>query len=517
MATMGVLEILVKATGADKVVGQLDKAAGKVMASQKKIQDFTKNLRGFITQFGGAMEVILAGVGGAISMFLVQVPVFQQLFGTLQVLIAMLAYMLDQVFRPIIQPLIDGIMKFADAISSWPPWLKEIIGWTILVAAVLTVLAGVTIGLIALFASGIGEAAAVVLLVFIALFAAIIIIVAVIVLLREAWKNNWLGIRDITKAVVDFIIGYYTFWWNAAKAVFNGIITAAKYLIDWFWNTFGTQIMGVLENAMKTFNAWKGAIEFVFGVIIGIVTYFLGVFKGLWDSNFLGIKSTVTFIFDQIKTAISNALSIATAIIGVALAAIEADFNYIKLFFGTVWDAIVLIFTTGVNLLLSSINIFLDLLRLDFPAVFNDAKTYMQTLIDFFVDGAAIISNAWKGIATIIVNAFNGAINAINGISYTVPDWVPVIGGKSWSPSIANISMPSLDSQGIIQKTGIAQVHAGEGVFAMDKLREVMSEVMMRGGGNFHGNIIIQIDGREIGRVINAQASKDYSGRGAFG
>lgn len=517
MTQMGVLEILVKATGMDKVLDKLEKGAGKVVQHQKKINDYTKNLQTFIKQFGGAMEVILAGVGGAISMLLVQVPVFQQLFGTLEVLIAMLAYMLDEVLRPIIQPLIDGIMKFADTISTWPPWLKEIIGWTILTAAVLTILAGVTIALIALFASGIGEAAAVVLLVFIALFAAVIIIVAAIVLLREAWKNNWLGIRDITKAVVDFIVDYYTFWWNTAKAVFNGIIAAATYLINWFWDTFGTQIMGVVENAIETFNAWKHAIDVVFGGVMYLVGLFFAGLKYLWDNNFLGIKTTVTFIFEQIKTAISNALSIATDIIRIALSGIEAYFNYIKLFFGTVWDAIVLIFKTAVNLLLGNINIFLDLLRLDFPAVIADAMTNLQTLIDFFVNGATIIANAWKGIATIIVNAFNGAINAINGISYTVPDWVPVIGGKSWSPGIPNISMPSLDSQGIIQKTGVAQVHAGEGVYAMDKLKEVMSEVMSRTGGGFHGNIIIQIDGREIGRVINAQASKDFGGRGVYG
>jgi uncharacterized protein (DUF1330 family) len=88
---MGVLEILVKATGMDKVLDKLEKGAGKVVQHQKKINDYTKNLQTFIKQFGGAMAVILGGLTTAIGTLLVQTPVLQQLFGSMEVLIAMLA------------------------------------------------------------------------------------------------------------------------------------------------------------------------------------------------------------------------------------------------------------------------------------------------------------------------------------------------------------------------------------------------------------------------------------------
>ncbi len=56
------------------------------------------------------------------------------------------------------------------------------------------------------------------------------------------------------------------------------------------------------------------------------------------------------------------------------------------------------------------------------------------------------ISSIWNGIKNTIkggvnfaIDGVNKLINGINGIKFTAPDWVPAIGGQSWSASIPNV------------------------------------------------------------------------------
>lgn len=56
-----------------------------------------------------------------------------------------------------------------------------------------------------------------------------------------------------------------------------------------------------------------------------------------------------------------------------------------------------------------------------------------------------------------IVDAVNGMIQGINGIEISVPDWVPKIGGVSWSPDIGYISHIGSKGLHIPQVPGLAE------------------------------------------------------------
>ena len=77
------------------------------------------------------------------------------------------------------------------------------------------------------------------------------------------------------------------------------------------------------------------------------------------------------------------------------------------------------------------------------------------------------ISNLFTGIIDVLKSPFNmlisGAnaiINGLNGISVTVPNWVPFIGGKELGFSIPTI--PMFETGGTVAETGMAVVHEGE-------------------------------------------------------
>ena len=93
------------------------------------------------------------------------------------------------------------------------------------------------------------------------------------------------------------------------------------------------------------------------------------------------------------------------------------------------------------------------------------------------------ISNMWKGIVNSvfgfinrIINAVNGLISGLNQVKFTAPDWVPVIGGKSWGVNIALIpNVPMLAEGGIVTAPTLAMID--EAVVPLSKMDRV-------GGGN---------------------------------
>lgn len=86
----------------------------------------------------------------------------------------------------------------------------------------------------------------------------------------------------------------------------------------------------------------------------------------------------------------------------------------------------------------------------------GDWEKAWQGVVDIFSG----IFETLTGIAKSVINGVSGAINAvigaINRMGFTIPDWVPVIGGKSFSVNIPTI--PTLAKGTDNWKGGIAQV-----------------------------------------------------------
>lgn len=95
-----------------------------------------------------------------------------------------------------------------------------------------------------------------------------------------------------------------------------------------------------------------------------------------------------------------------------------------------------------------------------------------------------IVSNLVQGLVQIVklpINAIIGAVNsvigAINNCGFTIPDWVPVLGGKSFSINLPTI--PMLAAGGIATAPTLAMIGEGgepEAVMPLSKLAELLDE-----------------------------------------
>lgn len=74
----------------------------------------------------------------------------------------------------------------------------------------------------------------------------------------------------------------------------------------------------------------------------------------------------------------------------------------------------------------------------------GDIKGAFEEFLNFLKHWGSQIVNLGNNLINVIIKAVNGAINGFNKIKIEIPEWVPAIGGNSWSPNIPNIPLVPL-------------------------------------------------------------------------
>lgn len=93
-------------------------------------------------------------------------------------------------------------------------------------------------------------------------------------------------------------------------------------------------------------------------------------------------------------------------------------------------------------------------------------KGAWQNIIDIFGNIFGAITNMAKAPINGVISAINTVIEGINGVGFTIPDWVPVVGGKSYSIAIPEI--PMLAAGGFTSGVSIAGEAGTEAVISFD-------------------------------------------------
>ena len=302
--------------------------------------------------------------------------------------------------------------------------------------------------------------------------------------LSDALGGLWRTIQvDVLQPIGKMLIPYVskgidaikdmTKWWNklepaTQKNIVKFAVIAAT--IPPVVLAIGKLVKGV-GSAITTFGKIKGAATKVSGVIKGAG----GIIGMLKSPIGIAIMATVALVtagvllyknWDKVKAWLSKTWS------GIkedasALWQKFKDFgNNIKTGFLEDWRAM----KDGV------VGFFTDL----YDAGVEKFEALKKTLknVGEFITGAFTTtwSKAWDGLKNIVGNAFgaleglvktpinavislvNGAIDGINSIHFTVPEWVPGIGGKGWQ-GLGIPHIPALAKGTDNWRGGIAQVH----------------------------------------------------------
>ena len=204
----------------------------------------------------------------------------------------------------IVQFLSDLVAKFT---ALTPEQQKMVLIIGAIVAAIgpaITIIGGL-ISAIGAIIPIVGAVAGVLTFPLIAIIAAVIAIAA---LLYAAWVNNWGGIQEKTKAVMDAIVAI----WNAFVGLFTPMVEAWQAAFAGDWYTFGEKVR----------EFWDGIWKLIFTIVEKAVAWFKSIDWGEVGMSILkgianGITAGVKWVVDAAKNAAKAAFEAAKGFLGI--------------------------------------------------------------------------------------------------------------------------------------------------------------------------------------------------------
>lgn len=161
--------------------------------------------------------------------------------------------------------------------------------------------------------------------------------------------------------------------------------------------------------------------------------------------------------------------------------------------------------------------------------VYKNIKDILKGVIDFIVgvftgdwtkawEGVTeIFKGIWNNIVAIIeaainfiIDGVNLLISALNTIHFEIPDWVPIIGGKSFGisiPLVSQVALPRLAEGAVIPPNRefmavLGDQKSGTNIETpLETMVQAFKQAMNESGGLLQ-TIILQLNGREFARAV---------------
>lgn len=284
--------------------------------------------------------------------------------------------------------------------------------------------------------------------------------------------------------VGDFITGLFAD---------GGVATAMAPLRDAITGMFG-------DNAGLAFDGLVQILQSVMGVVGQVVTFANTTVKPIIQDIFSFITTTVVPIILQTFTAAAPIISGIITNLGTAIM--------------TVAQIIGMAIQTAMPVIQSVISVVMSIASVVIPALLAGYETFssglttivtsIQTVFQGIIDFVTGVFTgnwqmAWQGVQDIfggifeglgalvktpinaVISIINKAISGINGLGLTIPDWVPVIGGKNFSINIPE--MPMLAKGGFTNGPSIVGEAGTEAVISFQKgVRSQNIDTWLRAG-----------------------------------
>ena len=260
-----------------------------------------------------------------------------------------------------------------------------------------------------------------------------------------------------------------------AQVVGKALEGISKWLVDILPDviTFTSEFIGAITEVAAAISDNWGWLE---PLLMGIVGAFAAFKIITFVSGLLTAFSVAGGIATGVATALSAAMAFLTSPVVLVAAAIGAliaigvllykNWDTVKAKAGELWEYVKNAFAG----LWESVQFYAGQLGQFVSGVWTSIKDGAaqmgQGIQDFFTNAFAALPGLLKTPVNAAISLINGAINGINDIGFTIPDWVPGIGGKAFKVNIPNI--PLLAAGGFTNGVSIAGEAGTEAVISFD-------------------------------------------------
>jgi len=299
-------------------------------------------------------------------------------------------------------------------------------------------------------------------------------------------KDNWDTVGPILEIVAGAALAVGTGFLVATNPVARflavaSLVAAAATWIIANWDTIGPWFAALWESiwavAIPIWNAIKSFLSETWTAIAETAKVIWSDLKTFWANWGDTILALLSGIWRQIGIVIETAINLVKDIIGFVLAVIRGDWSdawsYVMDIAITVWTFIV---NTWQNLVQTAGEVWGTIReRIIDPMLkaYNWLKEKWGGICEWLGETWKTIEETagkvWRGIANTVIRFVNGIIDAINAmirglnkISISIPDWVPILGGKSFGFNLKEIGKIAYLARGGIV-TGPTFAMMGEG------------------------------------------------------
>ena len=315
---------------------------------------------------------------------------------------------------------------------------------------------------------------------------------------------------------------------SGIPAILGGAIIAVKNFFDMWEN--GWSILKTIFEAIGIALAAIGAVilgapALVAGVIAGIVfaiSQIVIVVHDNWDSIKSWWSGTVVPFFsmvgnyiaqfftnmgNSIKDKVMTIINVVTSVIRGSISIISSIFSGIKNTIISILNAIKTTIISIVKSIVTGSTAPLQNMKTAWVNVFNTIKSSIVN----------IMRSMWNGIRNIINSILSGiqsmANNVINGINTVIRAMNAIPKINLSIPTVGQISIPHLAKGAVIPPNKeflavLGDQSSGTNIEApLDTIKQALAEVMAtNGGAQDTRDIVINIDGNEIFRVVRKQS-----------
>ena len=310
-----------------------------------------------------------------------------------------------------------------------------------------------------------------------------------------------------------------------SKGINNIIVGIGDFIAGFDWGTFVSTLFDCVVTVINNLSTLVAQINWE-GIVAGLIDGLFALVVKLFDGS---LQNTISKLIGSLGAAV---VRIGTELVKQIIERVKGVVNEIK--DKGLWNWVKENFKT---LLIEPLNNMFLTFWDSLPSGIKDALTkalnwvkditakMVQTINDIvnkikdaFKQMGESIKNSFKnvingifGFINSLISGVESAINfigkALNKLSWDVPDWVPIIGGKTFGFNIKEVTfnkrIPLLATGGIVtQPTKAIIGEAGkEAVLPlenntgwMDKLAEIFAAKLLR-----EEKIVINVDGRQLG------------------
>lgn len=330
-------------------------------------------------------------------------------------------------------------------------------------------------------------------------------------------------------------------WGRLGLDILNGLTAAllapAQFLgapfgalWDWIWGGI-CDIFGIASPAKNMMPAGE---NIVLGILEGFgLVDFAGKISEWWDTN---VAPWFTYerwaeLGENMKRAVGEKIQQLKDNLSAKWTEIKTNVDNkvteIKTNLAAKWDAIKTNLTTKVTAIKTTIETNFNNLKTKVLDIFTNIKNGILNVWTTLSEAIKRpINNILSGIETFInnvINGLNGMISAVNGLHFDLPDWVPLVGGKTLGftiPSLSTVSLPRLAQGAVIPPNKefaaiLGDQRSGTNIETpLDTMVQAFKQALAETGGVSHQPIVLQLNGKTVAQAVWDEEKKKYKQTG---